>query len=293
MLLIALALTAAADPGDRPEVGDDVRISVRPLAADGPDGWRRGEALVALGDGVLVRAEPDLDSPAIATLAVGAVVTLRERPTPHEVDDVTRPDRWLAVQAGDVSGWTRHAGVTAAGWETDLDGDGVEDVVTAGFNGGGELVVRVLSGGQTHTHNLGTRSDIEGVQDDARVRIMPASEAGIPLVHANWSAREQCGSGDSSAYVSFVPAKAGEPSVLREALHHNGSGGDAPIWWDTTATFDPASQAVVVHSRAGEDDDDGNESIHHDESKAYDLVGGVFVERGVVQPGDAPVSPPR
>lgn len=279
MLLLALALTAAADPGHRPDVGDAVQVTLRPLDPEAVYGWRRGEAVVAVADGVLVRAEPDLDAPAIATLEAGRLLYLHAAPTKHAVDDLARPDRWLPVRVGEQVGWTRHAGLTAAAWETDLDGDGVPERVMAGFNGGAELVVRVRAGETTHVLNLGTRQDFEGVQDEAHIRILPASEAGIALVHANWSAREQCGSGDSSAYASFV-ARPGEAPALREALRHNGSGGDAPIWWDTTATFAPAEGTVAVVSRAGEDADDGSESVHHHTVERYTLEGGVFVSTG-------------
>jgi hypothetical protein len=272
LALLCIA-AAAADPGDPPAVGDGVAVSLYPPDARQPDAWRVGEALFAIADGVLVRAEPDESAPAVRSLAAGAPLTLRAPPTPHEVAEGARPDRWLAVRVGEVDGWARFAALTAAGWALDLDGDGAEETLTAGFNGGGELVLRVRTGDRTHALNLGTRQDIEGVQGEATVGIMPAEEAGIVLVHANWSAREQCGSGDSSAYASFVPAEPGAAPQLREALHHNGSGGDAPIWWETTAAFDPVAGTATITSRAGED---GDESVHNHTVERYTLAGGVY-----------------
>lgn len=283
MLFFLCATLAAADPGHRPEPGDDVHVSRRPLRPDDHRLWRKGEALVAVADGVVVRGAPELDAAAVATLSAGALVILREAPGVHPVDDPDRDDRWLTVRAGDTEGWVRQAGISQAGWDVDLDGDGVPEPVTVGFNAGGEVVVRVRGEGGTQAVNLGTRQDIAGIQDDAQATLLPTSVAGVALVRVVWSAREQCGSGDYVAYASFVRPTAGGSPVLQEALRHSGSGGDAPIWWETDVTFDAEGGTAVVHQRNGESLDDGTENIHHEAWKRYRLADGVF--REVPAPG--------
>lgn len=277
LLLLCIAL-AGADPGHRPEPGEAVPVSRAPIPTDAPGGWREGEALVAVADGVVLRAVPDLEAPAVASLLGGALVHLQETPSDQRIDNLERPDRWLSVRSGDAAGWVREAGVTQAGWELDLDGDGGAESVTVGFNAGGEIVVRVRGAGGLQALNLGTRRDFSGLQDAAQVTVLPPTVAGIALVQVVWSAREQCGSGDHLAYASYVPGAAGGPPVLREALRHNGSGGDAPIWWETEARFEPASRTAVVHERNGESLDDGSDAVHHEAWRHHRLEHGVFVE---------------
>lgn len=240
-----------------------------------------GTPLLAVADGVVVRAAPQDAAPALVTLPLGAPVEVAA----GVGEASTNNKDWVPVSVeGQRTGWVRHTGLTAAGWQVDLDGDAVAETVTVGFNGGGEVVVRVRSAGAVQSLNLGTREDINGVQKAATVRVMPSMEAGLPLVHVNWSAAEMCGSGDSSAYASFQPPDAGGDPRLQEALRHNGSGGDAPIWWETTVAFEPKSRTVVVTSRSG-----NHEDAAHDESDVQTLVlvDGVFR----VKETDGPVSP--
>lgn len=187
-----------------------------------------------------------------------------------------RPWVSLRTQRGTV-GWAPASAVTGATLSGDLDGDGRPDRVVARFTDATRVELLVSSGGRPPQRlDLGARSDIEGAQGTATVTVMPASEVGIPLVRVRWHAREQCGSGDAFAYASYQ----GDPPVLREALKHGGSGGDAPIWWETTAAFDPAAQTATVRFRAGEHGDDGSQGVHTERETVWRLRGGVYVERG-------------
>lgn len=194
------------------------------------------------------------------------------------VTEAREPDSqpWLALStdAGPV-GWAPSAAVTPATVSTDLDGDGTPEHVVVRFTPEASVEVMLFTPGQPARRlDLGQRSDIEGPQETATVDILPASEAGIPLVRVRWHAREQCGSGDAFAYASFQ----GSPPVLREAWKHMGSGADAPIWWETKATFDPAKKTATTHFRAGEYENDGGRGVHTDETTVWTLRDGVFTK---------------
>jgi hypothetical protein len=178
--------------------------------------------------------------------------------------------------AGAPLGWVPGGHVTRAMLTADLDGDGVSERILARFTDTARVeLVLFPAQGPPQRLDLGDRADIEGPQVEATVQVLPAPTAGIPLVHVRWHAREQCGSGDWSAYASLQ----GAPPVLREALKHRGSGGDAPIFWETTATFDPKAKTAAVRFKAGESLDDGREQVNEDKTTRYVLKDGVYQQQ--------------
>lgn len=170
-----------------------------------------------------------------------------------------------------------------ASWQADLDQDGELEEVHLSWTSEVEVLLRVTEPGvtgpgATQVVNLGQAFDINGPQDTVSVRTTAAGETAIPLVHVRWHAREMCGSGDHHRYASYRSPAAGQPGTLAEALYHRGSGGDAPVWWETEVSWTPAEGAVEVRSRAGEHGDDGEMSVHDDRTRRYRLEGVVFVE---------------
>jgi hypothetical protein len=187
---------------------------------------------------------------------------------------------WAQVRAeagGPPVGWVPLGALSAAALTADLDGDGAPERVLARFTEAAHVELLVWgASGPPQRLDLGLRQDIEGPQDAAELTLLPAAVAGLPLLRVRWAARELCGSGDAYAYASYT----GAPPTLRAALAHPGSGADAPIFWETTVTFDPKARTAAVRQRAGEALDGGGEQINSDVTKRYALRDGVFVERG-------------
>lgn len=278
-LLLGLFLAAAADPGARP--GPSAALSwgatggapaVRSRVAVAEPGARPCRSPtddcdgtpLALGDELVVTAVGD---EATSDGRVSRWVAV-ERAAPGALPDHVQPD-------GTPLGWLRADQLSAAAWRTDLNGDGAPEVVVARFSPQvhGEVLVAKPGAGLTDQDvqrlDLGQAIDIDGPQTEAQVTVLPATQAGLPLVRFQWLAREMCGSGDHFAYASYAPAQSPQ---LRLALRHNGSGGDAPIWWETTVAFSPAARTATVTSRSGEDEDDGSSAdAVHTSVTHYDL----------------------
>lgn len=283
-LALLLLASALADPGHR--VTDSADIWRMPPDTSPPVGtW-----MAVATPGLRPCAQP---APPCAgdPLPVGADLVLVESRDEvydgqhtlwHRVARAKMADGFGTAD-GPPLGWVRDRGLTQAAFTTDLSGDGSPEQVVVRFTDDLQVeawVARPGAGLDPTTVarlDLGQRRDVDGPQDLASVTLVDAAVAGIPLVRVTWTAREMCGSGDSSAYLSYRAAD-GAPPAPRVALTHNGGGGDAPIWWDTEIRFDPTARTAQIRSRAGESGDDGSENVHHDETKLFRLQGGVFVE---------------
>jgi hypothetical protein len=125
--------------------------------------------------------------------------------------------------------------------------------------------------GARNTLDLGSQTDINGIQETARVWTTPASTTGVPLVVVEWEAGEYCGSGSWLAYVSVIN---GEP---RLALAHLGHWSDAPMSADTVARFNAGRRSVVLTNTTTDGEDPSDASTTR---TAYTLRNGVFVKQG-------------
>ncbi len=287
-LLQLLAGTAAADPGYPPQSTDRVLVEI---AVDGA-GWVEGEwVAVALPGAVPCPTAEGAACPGVA-LPLGQPLIVAARVAEELGDGRQRrryalraagplpPDGGPAQPLGPVLGFLPPEALTRAAWQVDLDQDGDDEWVTGHMDSAHHLWVFVRDGkrGAPLALDLGTHSDIDGVMTRATVGLVTAAEAGLPLVKVNWPANEMCGSGDHSRYASYRRPQGGGPGRLQLALEHGGSGGDAPIWWDTEVVFQPERGTVAVRATAGEYSDNGAaDSIHSDETTRYLLVDGRFV----------------
>lgn len=249
-----------------------------PLEAtlEGLTGLAPDSVVYAAGHNVRVRDDPSTAGQVVRTLALGEPARVRAGGAVAATIG-ERSSAWVPVRVGDVTGWVWGGALTLARLEADLDADGEQEVLTVAYNGAGEVVVRSREPaveGDTAVGfvNLGTFQDINGLQGTTHVEVLDAATAGVPLLRVEVVAGEYCGSGSHYRYLSLRSPGAGQPSTLALALSHNGSGGDAPVWWSTEVAFQPARKAATVKSESGEDD-----QTLASTTTRYTLKAGVFV----------------
>ncbi len=273
-LALAVLPGAAADPGDPPQPTDTVEIQSRrgPAPPVGALRWVAVPTLrpCAAADGACA-ADALVAGTPLQVVAVGAEATVQGRET--RWIQVAPPRAPGAAAPPAPLGWVLDHQLSGASWAVDLDEDGAAERVVVRFGPAEhvELVV-VEPAAAPQVFDLGAApEDMIGVKNRAAVSLVPAATAGLPLVRVKWLSFEACGSGDHFRYVSHRSPGPGAPGVLQVALEHAGSGGDAPIWWETRVAFDPAAGTATLHSRAGETDDDGKEHVNSDEQTVLRL----------------------
>jgi hypothetical protein len=296
LLVALLAVPVHADPGHPPGAAAAVPISWD-VSREEP----AADSLRWVAVPTLRPCEAPMGSCSAAPLKVGEAVVVTEVGEP--ASPTSRPSRWLqvaratppagpdlpATAAGAPLGWVLAHQLSAASWAVDLDEDGEAERAVVRFDDKRGVELHVVEPGGAHTSlSLGQATDIDGPQTEGTVRLLTQKTAGLPLVHVNWTAREMCGSGDYSRYASYRSAGPGQPGTARLALEHGGTGGDAPMWYETTATFDGRG-GVLIHQRSGESADDGSEQVttNRRTTRTLDRASGVFQA-----PPDPPPPPP-
>ncbi|MBL8618215.1 MAG: SH3 domain-containing protein [Deltaproteobacteria bacterium] len=242
----------------------------------------QGATVYVEKDGAPLREGPSGEAKVVKKLPLGVPVTVQaEAPVAGTL--AGEQGHWVRVYnnaEGAGYGWMWSGTLTFARFKQDLDGDGEAEVVTVGFNKDDEVVVRVREPKATDPEeasaavNLGLRSDIDGTLTAVEVSLLPAGEAGLPLVQVMWIGREMCASSSWYSYASY--SEAGAPKA-KIALAHVGSGADAPIYWETTARFSAADKAVELTELNGEG---GGDAAPTEQKKTtrYVLEDGVFVD---------------
>ena len=160
----------------------------------------------------------------------------------------------------------------SARFTQDLDGDGKAENVAVLYRYDGHVLVQVVDGhGARNTLDLGSQTDINGIQETAMVWATSADRTGVPLIVVKWAAGEYCGSGSWLAYVSVVD---GKPKL---ALEHTGHWSDAPMSADTVARFNAGRRSVVLTHTVTNGEDPSDSEVTR---TAYALKNGVFVKQG-------------
>ncbi len=249
----------------------------------GPSKPSPGETLYAAGDNVRIRAAPSVSAALITELSMGTpVVVADDAPVPGIVGE--REGAWIPVRVADQAGWSWAGTLTRARNVLDIDNDGEDEVVTVAYGADGALVVRVgepkvAAEDRVSFVQVGPFTDSEGILRRTSVTWLAATEAGVPLVRLEAQAGEYCGSGSQFAYVAAVSAGQAQPSKATLALTHPGSGGDAPIWWETRATFFPDRKEVEVVETSGEE-----QQTHDTRTQRWVWKDGVFVRLPAAAP---------
>ena len=249
-----------------------------------PEPPEAGAKLFVGRDDAVLRAGPGPDSKLLTRLPVGLPVTVQpEAAVPGEVSGAA--GHWVRVYSnadGAGHGWMWSGALTSARFRYDMDEDGAAEVMTVTFNKDNEVIVWLREPTaadpehDTLKLNLGSQEDMGGVQGRLEVKLLTAAEAGLPLLQVQWLGAEMCGGSSRFAYASYR-SKSGEPR-LQKALEHNGSGGDAPIWWETEARFSPADKSVTIVSSHGESDmENEGPGTRESSEERFVLRSGVFL----------------
>ncbi|MFM2247726.1 MAG: hypothetical protein RL071_3801 [Pseudomonadota bacterium] len=287
---LPLALLCLAAPPAALAAKDPIKVE------QGAPPPAQGATVYVEKDGAPMREGPSGDAKVVKKLPLGVPVTVQaEAPVAGTL--AGEQGHWVRIYnnaEGAGYGWMWSGTLTFARFKQDLDGDGEAEVVTVGFNKDDEVVVRVREPKATDPDeasasvNLGLRSDIDGTLTAVEVSLMPAGEAGLPLVQVMWIGREMCASSSWHSYASY--SEAGGPKA-KIALSHVGSGADAPIYWETTARFSAADKAVELLEVNGEAGEEGAPT-ENKKTTRYVLKDGVFVDpTGAPTEWSAP--PPR
>jgi hypothetical protein len=274
---LPLALLCLAAPPAALAAKDPIKVE------QGAPPPAQGATVYVEKDGAPMREGPSGDAKVVKKLPLGVPVTVQaEAPVAGTL--AGEQGHWVRIYnnaEGAGYGWMWSGTLTFARFKQDLDGDGEAEVVTVGFNKDDEVVVRVREPKATDPDeasasvNLGRRSDIDGTLTAVEVSLMPASEAGLPLVQVMWIGREMCGSSSWHSYASY--SEAGGPKA-KIALSHVGSGADAPIYWETTARFMAADKAVELTEVNGGEGGDDAAPTEEKKTARYVLKDGVFVD---------------
>ncbi len=261
VVLGAFALLGVAQAGQ--ELGPVLLVSNVAREGQPAEAPAAGAKLFVGKDDAVLRAGPGPDSKLLTKLPVGLPVTVQpEAAVPGEVSGAA--GHWVRVYSnadGAGHGWMWSGALTPARFRFDMDEDGEAEVMTVTFNKDNEVIVWLREPSpidaehETLKLNLGSHNDMGGVQDRLELQLLTAAEAGIPLLRVQWLGAEMCGGTSRYAYASYR-SKSGE-ARLQKALEHNGSGADAPIWWETEARFSPADKAVTVVESHGEEVEEG------------------------------------
>lgn len=213
MLLVAiLAAHAAPPPGyayTRPDGADPAALD-----AYGFPRWPERAKLYAADQADVYDAPGGKRT---AVLAFGEAVRVEEAGAVAMVDD--RVDQWYRV-SGDHSGWVFGGMLTPYAWQADMDGDGEQELVTAAWNADFTLRVRIfepnLRAGATMHLDVDAAGGAYISQQGsiATVELIPASKAGIALVHIHMGV-EACADfrDDWISYSSSEPVKIGRERV--------------------------------------------------------------------------------
>lgn len=148
------------------------------------------------------------------TLAFGAVVQVEEVGATEQIDD--RVDCWYRV-SGTRSGWVFGGDLTPYRWEADFDGDGEKELATAAWRSDFSVRVRVfepnLRAGATMQLDVDAAGGafLSQSGSDLTADLIPASKAGIPLIHLHLGV-DACADfrDDWISYTSESPTKIGQ-----------------------------------------------------------------------------------
>ena len=248
-----------------------------------------GRTLYAATDEVNLREKPATSANSMATLPMGAAVTVREAGEVGKVND--RVDAWYRVEGNGadgrkLTGWAFGGALTPLRFAADLDGDGEEEIATVSI--GWDFKVRVLEpavkgDGRVATYDLepAGRSVLGTAGGSASARLVLAREAGLALLQID-SRPEACAD-FWTVYLSYAApgGKAGMPGKLRAALSLSGLV-DPPVATTYEVVFQPGAHKAIA--KYTQDEAVGEEGPKAPplaiEEVTYSLENGQFAKEG-------------
>lgn len=249
--------------------------------------WEPGTQVCMAVDEANLRAEPKEDAPVLATLPMGAKVTVKKR-VGGVVKVSDRVDAWYQVKAPGaegkpVTGFMFGNVMTQACYSLDMDGDGEEELVTVAMTADFKIRVRVMEPRLPPPHRVAS-AEVEPagqlytghVGGPAEVSLVDAKRAGVPLIQVD--SRPEQDSDYSTTYFSYVVPD-GKPGVLGQvkvALYASGLA-DPPNISEYKVSFQAQERKATVLRTSTEEEDDGRDTKTVTRQH-YQWQDGVYVE---------------
>lgn len=187
--------------------------------------WEPGHKLFIAVDQTSLREEPGEEAKVVASLPLGAAVTVKRR-LEERVWLLDRVDHWYEVEAkgadGEaVTGLVFGNLLTPLRFEGDLDGDGEKEIATVAMTADFKIRVRVMEPKlppNQRVVNLDLKSAGAGRGGSAKASRVDAKKAGVALLRVE--SVPQADSRSFQAFVSYVVPgrKQGTLGTVKEAL---------------------------------------------------------------------------
>lgn len=212
------------------------------------------------------------------TLGFGDVVKVEEVGATEQIDD--RVDSWYRV-SGARSGWVFGGDLTPYRWEADLDGDGEKELATAAWRSDFSVRVRVfepnLRAGATMQLDVEAAGGafLSQSGSDLTADLVPASKAGIPLIHLHLGV-EACADfrDDWISYTSEGTTKIGQEHVALSLLGLM----DPPSSSTFKVEFSGKRSTAYVERETAKQDDSGTSIPPEITHARYVLRNGVYYQ---------------
>jgi hypothetical protein len=243
--------------------------------------WEPGHKLFIAVDQASLREEPDEEGAVVASLSLGAPVTVKAR-SGDRVRVLDRVDYWYQVETKGLDGRPVQGHLfgnllTPLRFEGDLDGDGEKEIATVAMTSDFKIRVRVLEPKLPPTQrvsNLDIHPAGRGPGGSVKASFVNPRKAGVALLMV-----QSIPEGDSTSFKVFVSyvvpgRKQGVLGTVTEALTLTELS-NPPLMVRHTVSFDRRKRRLIsVETRKGEQKNGKTVKVRH----VYQWKDGVYAE---------------
>jgi hypothetical protein len=243
--------------------------------------WEPGHKLFIAVDQASLREEPDEEAAVLASLSLGAPVTVKAR-SGERVRVLDRVDYWYQVEAKGLDGRPVQGHLfgnllTPLRLEGDFDGDGEKEVATVAMTADFKIRVRILEPKLPPTQrvaNLDLQPAGRGPGGSVKASFVDARKAGVALIMV-----ESIPEADSTSFKAFVSyvvpgRKRGVLGTVMEALTLTELS-DPPLMVRHAVSFDRRKRRLIsVETRKGEQKSGKTVKVR----RVYQWKDGVYAE---------------
>jgi hypothetical protein len=243
--------------------------------------WEPGNQLFVAVDQASLREEPNEEAAVVASLPLGAQVTVKAR-SGERVRVLDRVDYWYQVEAKGLDGRAVQGHLfgnllTPLRLEGDFDGDGEKELATVAMTSDFKIRVRILEPKLPPTQrvaNVDLQSSGRGQGGSVKATFVDAKKAGVALVMIESTPESDTTS--FKAFVSYVVPgrKRGVLGTVVEALTLTELT-DPPLLVRHAVSFDRRKRRLIsVETRKGEQKNGKTVKVRH----VYQWNDGVYAE---------------